>query len=62
MPCRRALPEFIISGNRVMINLIAAVLPCCKDEAKERLCLIAGKNVRKPGHVNSNVWKNTSNA
>ena len=43
MPCRRALPEFIISGNGVMINLIAAVLPCCKDEAKERLCLVAGK-------------------
>jgi hypothetical protein len=61
MPCTTALPEFIISGNGVMINLIAADLPCCTDEASERLCRIAGKRTGKIGHVNSNVRKNTSN-
>jgi len=38
MPCTGALPDFIISGNGVIISLIIA--SCSLDEVREQLCLL----------------------
>ncbi len=38
MPCTDALPDFIISGNRIMINLIGA--DSRRDEVREHIVLV----------------------